>query len=224
MRKYPKNCQDAAEGTQTAGMSKNMVWPYEYQAKEVDFVFGETDTANSWQERECYFPVWTKIICKKVEPLQFLWLKTMTSLQVSRPCTIWGGTFLLYHKYFHMQTWHLYFQVTPNERQTPSVVKTAPIYLLWSDDTAHMLNSISYMFVFILSPSPCIYFSICQKYHILSCLLLLLFSRGEKERLKTNPKTETSVLLVFTLSSLKRSVGTVIKSFSTIIPVIGLYQ
>lgn len=47
---------------------------------------------------------------------------------------------------------------------------------------------------------------------------------GRKGEVKTNPKTETSVLLVFTLSSLKRSVCTVIKSFSTIIQVIGLYQ
>lgn len=99
-----------------------------------------------------------------------------------------------------------------------------PIYSLWSDDTAHMLDSVSCVFVFIFTPSPCIYFSICQKYHILSCLLLLLFSRGEKGRQKQISNPRQVRFLVFTLAPFQRSVGTVFKSFSTIIQVIGLYQ
>lgn len=48
-----------------------------------------------WQWRECCFLMWTKIIYKKVEPLQFIWLVTMISLQAARPCSILGARYFI---------------------------------------------------------------------------------------------------------------------------------
>lgn len=78
----------------------------------------------------------------------------------------------------------------------------------------------------------CIYFN-SESLHIFFRLPEIPYSlmstpsvifEGRRGEVKTNLKTETSVLLVFTPSPFKRSVGTVIKSFSTIIQAIGLYQ